>query len=211
MAASPLDPAIEAVRAAYTAPYVLPAVNAAAEFWDSIATGRIGRAKFLDATALLFFALTAGGPKFLLAFRLPRSSSGRGSSGSNSRGSRPCYLTAAATAGETASGTCGGPDCDQGANACAGCVTRRGVSSGSCGSCGSTRFGAHPLQTVRPARMSLLVHLCPELEAEDPETLVGPRATLELLKARVFRLKKTLTEWQNFMALVDPAFVTTDF
>ncbi|KAK3237118.1 hypothetical protein CYMTET_52784 [Cymbomonas tetramitiformis] len=65
--------------------------------------------------------------------------------------------------------------------------------------------------TVRPARMSLLVHLCPELEAEDPETLVGPRATLELLQARVFLLKNILTAWQNFVALVDPSFVTTDF
>eukprot|EP00854_Cymbomonas_tetramitiformis_P034083 gene34083-biopygen10895 len=75
----------------------------------------------------------------------------------------------------------------------------------------SARFGADPLQTVRPARMSLLVHLCPELEAEDPETLVGPRATLELLQARVFLLKNILTAWQNFVALVDPSFVTTDF
>eukprot|EP00854_Cymbomonas_tetramitiformis_P034124 gene34124-biopygen14436 len=65
-------------------------------------------------------------------------------------------------------------------------------------------------ETAHPAKMSLLIHLCPELEAEDPDTLVGPRATLELLQARAL-LKKTLTEWQNFVALADPAFVTPEF
>ncbi|KAK3258317.1 hypothetical protein CYMTET_32628 [Cymbomonas tetramitiformis] len=76
---------------------------------------------------------------------------------------------------------------------------------------GSKRFGVDPLQATRPAKMKLLVHLCPELEAEDPDTLVGPRVTLELLQARVFLLKKTLTDWQHFVALVDPTFITTDF
>ncbi|KAK3282729.1 hypothetical protein CYMTET_9547 [Cymbomonas tetramitiformis] len=76
---------------------------------------------------------------------------------------------------------------------------------------GSTRFGVDLFETVRPAKMPLLLHLCRELLAEDPDTLVGPRATMELLQARVFLLKKTLTGWQEFVSLVDPAFVTTDF
>ncbi|KAK3248620.1 hypothetical protein CYMTET_22576 [Cymbomonas tetramitiformis] len=76
---------------------------------------------------------------------------------------------------------------------------------------GSTRFGVDPFETVRPAKMPLLVHFCRELLAEDPDTLVGPRATIELLQARVFLLKKTLVGWQEFVSLVDPSFVTTDF
>ncbi|KAK3255835.1 hypothetical protein CYMTET_35006 [Cymbomonas tetramitiformis] len=76
---------------------------------------------------------------------------------------------------------------------------------------GSTRFGVDPFETVRPAKMPLLVHLCSELLAEDPDMLVGPRATLELLQARVFLLKKTLVGWQEFVPLVDPSFVTPDF
>ncbi|KAK3273774.1 hypothetical protein CYMTET_17997 [Cymbomonas tetramitiformis] len=76
---------------------------------------------------------------------------------------------------------------------------------------GSTRFGVDPFETVRPAKMPLLVHFCRELLAEDPDTLVGPRATIELLQARVFLLKKTLVGWQEFVSLVDPSFVTIDF
>ncbi|KAK3251523.1 hypothetical protein CYMTET_39142 [Cymbomonas tetramitiformis] len=76
---------------------------------------------------------------------------------------------------------------------------------------GSTRFGADPFETVRPAKMPLLLHFCRELLTEDPDTLVGPRATVELLQARVFLLKKTLVGWQEFVSLVDPSFVTTDF
>ena len=76
---------------------------------------------------------------------------------------------------------------------------------------GSTRFGADPLDSIRPARMPLLVHLCPELVVEDPDVLSGPRATLQLLQARVFMLRRTLGTWQQFIALVDPSHVTTDF
>ncbi|KAK3266873.1 hypothetical protein CYMTET_24534 [Cymbomonas tetramitiformis] len=76
---------------------------------------------------------------------------------------------------------------------------------------GSTRFGADPFETVGPTKMPLLLHFCRELLAEDPDTLVGPRATVELLQARVFLLKKTLVGWQEFVSLVDPSFVTTDF
>ncbi|KAK3263866.1 hypothetical protein CYMTET_27361 [Cymbomonas tetramitiformis] len=57
MAAPPPNPAMAAARAAYTAPHVLPAANAAATFWDSIVTGRMGRAKMLDATSQLFLRL----------------------------------------------------------------------------------------------------------------------------------------------------------
>ncbi|KAK3276703.1 hypothetical protein CYMTET_15246 [Cymbomonas tetramitiformis] len=61
--------------------------------------------------------------------------------------------------------------------------------------------------------LDVLAEVLPVLEllAEDPDTLVGPRATLELLQARVFLLKKTLVGWQEFVSLVDPSFVTTVF
>ncbi|KAK3258319.1 hypothetical protein CYMTET_32630 [Cymbomonas tetramitiformis] len=58
----PVDPALEAVRAAYTAPAILPAINATADSWDTISTSRIGRVKFLDATAQCFLHLQLAGP-----------------------------------------------------------------------------------------------------------------------------------------------------
>eukprot|EP00854_Cymbomonas_tetramitiformis_P013373 gene13372-biopygen13767 len=73
------------------------------------------------------------------------------------------------------------------------------------------RFGADPLFDIHPAKVLMPVHLCPELVAEDPDTLVGNRTTLELLQARVFTLKQKLSEWWHFVHLVDPSFVATNF
>ncbi|KAK3263938.1 hypothetical protein CYMTET_27292 [Cymbomonas tetramitiformis] len=302
---------MEAVRAAYTAytaPYVvLPAANAAADFWDSIATGRIGRAKFLDATAQLFLRLQPAGPAVSAhipppeiphlarlqqagilvpgaalpsGFKFPIQWD-VGAATAVWRDMKevavqrwkdvahfvkslrdfavaqvPIAGGAGIVAGPLLPVVAGAPDpanlllqqqlakqqadhaaaliaiqAQMAAQAASHAAALAAVPAASCGSGGGPRctgptgggFRLHDLYRevvtgitgcfggVRPAGMSLQVHLCPELAAEDPETLAGPWATLELLQVRDFLLKKTLKEWQLFVALVDPAFVTTDF
>jgi len=71
-------------------------------------------------------------------------------------------------------------------------------------------FGADPLQEIRPASFPLLVHFCPELSTEDPAVLTGVRKTAELMRALAFCLQKSLIPWQEFVCLIEPAFVPAD-
>ncbi|KAK3239699.1 hypothetical protein CYMTET_50382 [Cymbomonas tetramitiformis] len=75
---------------------------------------------------------------------------------------------------------------------------------------GADLFGADPLQEIRPASFPLLVHFCPELSVEDPAVLTGVRKTAELMRALAFYLQKSLIPWQEFVCLIEPAFVPAD-
>ena len=75
---------------------------------------------------------------------------------------------------------------------------------------GSDIFGLDPLSGIRPAAIPLLVHLCPELSAEDPDCLAGIRNTLELVCAFAFCLQKIALKWQEFVVMIEPTFVPSD-
>ncbi|KAK3241942.1 hypothetical protein CYMTET_48337 [Cymbomonas tetramitiformis] len=273
MAAPLPDPTVADVRAAYTAPQVLQAVTAAVNFYNSVVTARIGRAKLLESTEQLILRLQPVAPAISVRIPLPEiphlarlhlagilvpevaTPSGfrlpiQWETGARAAAGAPvaaildpaiqllqtqlqkqaedhAAALAAIQTQMTAQAAAHAADLAAAPARAAVVVMDPAIQllleelsksvpvtekwsletldvlaevslvharrlSVLIVATGSTRFGVDPFETVRPAKMPLLVHFCRELLAEDPDTLVGPRATIELLQARVFLLKKTL-------------------